>query len=84
VEEGPPSSYLLLETGTPVLASDGSEVGTVAEVRADEEEDIFDGVIVSTRHGRRYASADQVDHIAERAVRLALGPGEVAELPERP
>ena len=45
---GAPISYLALEEGTAVFAADGDEVGHVAHVLAVEEEDIFDGIVIST------------------------------------
>ena len=48
-DRGAPMSYLTLEEGTPVLASDGTEVGRVEHVLADADADIFDGLVVHTR-----------------------------------
>ena len=45
---GNPASYLVLADGTPVLSSDGREVGKVEHVLADADSDVFDGVIVDT------------------------------------
>ena len=50
---GNPASYLVLADGTPVLSSDGREVGTVEHVLADADSDVFDGVIVDTADGPR-------------------------------
>ena len=51
---GNPASYLVLADGTPVLSSDGREVGKVEHVLADADSDVFDGVIVDTaRRPRR-------------------------------
>ena len=44
-DRGAPIAYTVLAEGTPVHASDGSEVGTVKRVLADEGTDIFDGII---------------------------------------
>ena len=46
---GNPASYLVLADGTPVLSSDGREVGKVEHVLADADSDVFDGVIVDMR-----------------------------------
>ena len=46
-----PSSYIVLEQGVEVISSDGDQVGLVEHVLADEEEDIFDGIVVDTRLG---------------------------------
>ena len=58
---GRPVSYLALEEGTAVLGSDGDEVGHVAHVLADEENDIFDGIVISHGLGHHtFADAEQV------------------------
>ena len=80
---GPPVSYLALAEGTAVLGSDGEEVGHVAHVLADEEQDIFDGIVISHGLGRHtFADAEQVGEIHERAVVLALTAAEAEALPE--
>jgi hypothetical protein len=56
----------------PVVASDGVEVGHVAEVAGLAEEDIFHGVVF-THHllGHQFlAPASDIDRITERAVYL--------------
>ena len=82
---GNPISYLVLADGTPVLASDGQEVGRVEHVLADPDADLFDGVIVDMRAGpggHRFVDADQVDAIHEHGVVLALDAEAAARLPE--
>jgi sporulation protein YlmC with PRC-barrel domain len=82
VDEGHPISYRLLERGTPVCSSDGVEVGTVLDVLANEDEGIFDGIVLKTREGRRFVDAPEVARIAERRVSLTISAAEAAELPE--
>jgi uncharacterized protein YrrD len=80
---GAPVSYLALEEATPVLAADGDEVGHVAHVLADEENDIFDGIVISHGLGRHtFADAEQVGEIHERGVVLTLTAAEAETLPE--
>lgn len=82
---GNPASYLVLADGTPVLSSDGHELGTVEHVLADADADVFDGVIVDMRAGpgrHRFADADQVDAIYERGVVLSLNAAAAKRLPE--
>ena len=80
---GNPVSYLALAEGTAVLAADGEEVGHVAHVLADEEEDLFDGIVIAHGLGRHtFADAEQVAAIHERGVRLALSAAEAEALPE--
>jgi len=80
---GAPISYLALEEGTPVFAADGDEVGHVAHVLADEEEDIFDGIVISHGLGRHtFADAEQIGEIHERGVALTITAAEAEALPE--
>jgi hypothetical protein len=80
---GAPISYLALEEGTAVFAIDGDEVGSVAHVLADEEEDIFDGIVISHGLGRHtFADAEQVAAIHERGVTLTITAAEAEALPE--
>ena len=80
---GAPVSYLALEEGTTVFTADGEEVGQVAHVLADEENDIFDGIVISHGLGRHtFADAEQVGEIHERGVVLILTAAEAEALPE--
>ena len=82
---GNPASYLVLVEGTPVLSSDGREVGKVEHVLADPDADVFDGVIVDMRAGpggHRFADASLVAGIYERGVVLAMTSKAAEELPE--
>jgi uncharacterized protein YrrD len=75
----------VLQDGTPVMSSDGHQVGKVEHVLADPDADVFDGVIVDMRAGpggHRFADADQVAAIYERGVVLALDAGAARRLPE--
>jgi uncharacterized protein YrrD len=81
---GDPASYLVLEDGTPVVSSDGEQVGKVEHVLADDDADVFDGVIVDMRAGpggHRFADADQVEAIYERGVVLRLEAAAARQLP---
>ena len=82
---GAPISYLVLEPGTPVLSSDGEEVGRVEHVLADAEADVFDGLVVDMRMGPgglHFADAPQVAAIHERGVVLGLDAEQARALPE--
>ena len=81
-DHGTPIAYLAVEPGTPVLSSDGEQVGLVERVLADEGADIFDGIVVSTSDGERFADASQVDGLFERAVVLNVGAEQARSLPE--
>jgi len=85
VDLGPPSSYRDLPAGTPVLSSDGQEIGKVAHVLADEDEDVFDGIVIGQHvlgTGHRFADADDIDRIYERGVVLKLERAACEKLPE--
>jgi hypothetical protein len=81
---GDPVSWLMIEAGWKVLASDGSEVGQVDEVVGDSNADIFDGLAIATStFGKpRYVPSEQVDEITEGTVRLSLTPAQVDQLGE--
>ena len=76
-------SYQALGRGVPVRAAGGEELGTVEHVLEVPELDVFDGVVVETAGGLRFADADQVAEITDRYVTLKL-PIEEAERLGRP
>ena len=81
-DHGTPIAYLAVAEGTPVFSSDGEQVGLVERVLADEGADIFDGIVVGTTDGERFADASQVDALFERAVVLNVGAEQARSLPE--
>jgi sporulation protein YlmC with PRC-barrel domain len=81
---GNPASYLVLADGTPVLSSDGREVGKVEHVLADADSDVFDGIIVSGPRGHRFADASLVEAIYERGVVLAATGEQLPEPSDNP
>jgi hypothetical protein len=82
MDHGAPIAYTVLAEGTPVHASDHTEIGTVRRVLADEGTDIFDGITVDTSGGERFVDAEQIDGLYERAVVLTLDASGAASLPE--
>jgi sporulation protein YlmC with PRC-barrel domain len=85
VDYGEPASYLTLEEGCSVISSDGEEVGKVQHVLADEDEDVFDGIVIDTQlgpGGLLFVDAPQVTECRERAVLLSLPAAEVENLPK--
>lgn len=76
-------SYKLLERGAPVVARDGTRVGTVVRVLENEREHIFDGIDVETPGGPRFVDAPEVARITNLSVALTIDAAEVASLPER-
>ena len=77
-----PKSWLVIEPGWKVLASDGSEVGSVHETLGDKELDIFDGLSVSTGllAKRTYVPSEHVGEIREGEIHLSLSVDEVTAL----
>jgi hypothetical protein len=73
-------SYQALGKGVPVRASGGEELGTVEHVLEVPELDVFDGIVVKTSGGLRFADADQVADITDRYVVLKLAAGDADQL----
>lgn len=82
---GEPQSHLTLRDGTPVVTSDGHQVGVVAHVLSDDRTAIFDGIVIDTgglAGGHRFVDAPEVDEIREDAVVLTLDRTAAERLPE--
>src|SRR3954451_10141 len=82
---GSPASYLTLADGTPVLTSDGEEIGRVEHVLADADADVFDGLVVDVSRGpggHRLVDAAAVAEIDENVVVLTLDRAAADGLPE--
>ena len=82
---GSPSSYLALQPGVAVFASDGTRVGEVKFVLADFDDDIFDGIVIdgsALPGGLRFADAAQVAAVYERGVVLSVDAAGAETLPE--
>jgi hypothetical protein len=69
---GAPGSYLTLSAGVPVYSSDGQRLGDLLHVLADEEKDIFDGIVTDGPGGHRFVDAPEVGEIHERGVVLTV------------
>lgn len=77
-----PVSWLMIEPGWRVDASDGTEVGRIEEVTGDSNVDIFDGLAISfSALGKQhYVPAEQVDSIVEGTVKLKLDRAAIEQL----
>ena len=64
---GDPVAWLLIEPGWTVLNAEGEKVGNVKEVLADEQADIFHGLLV----GDEEILADRVAEIHEGHIHLS-------------
>ena len=87
MELGEPASYLTLSEGLAVYASGGQQVGTVAEVIAAVEQDIFEGIAISPRlriGHHRFAAADVIAEIGEKGVLLSITEDACESLPPPP
>ncbi len=77
-----PVSWLQIEQGWNVIASDGASVGTVAQVEGDPQSDIFDGLAVESQEPKqiRYVPGEQVETIHPGEVTLKIGSAAIGEL----
>jgi hypothetical protein len=80
-DDGHAISFKVLRRGTPVRSSDGVQVGTVRRALEAARENIFDGIVLDTRDGKRFVDAPEVARIAERWVTLTITADEARELP---
>ena len=85
--EGDPVSWRRLVYGTPVLASDGTRVGSVREVLGSDAEDIFHGLRVALDHVADDAVRDvvleatDVETLGSKAVTTSLSAADIRSLP---
>jgi uncharacterized protein YrrD len=79
-----PVSWFLIEHGWKVVDGAGNEIGTVDSVVGDSEEDIFNGLAVSTGflEGTRYVPSERVQGITEGEVRLNMAADELERMDE--
>ena len=76
-----PVSWLQIEQGWQVVSSDGTQLGTVAQVAGAPGDDIFDGLAMDTgRSPPLYVPGEQVGTIYPGHVTLRLTAAQAAEL----
>ena len=77
-----PTSWMTLEKGTTVLSSDGEELGSIAEVIADRQKDIFSGVTINSGllSSNRFAPAAIIDEMSPTSVTLSITAAQAADL----
>jgi hypothetical protein len=77
-------SWLMIEPGWAVVAADGSEVGYVERVVGDSDEDIFNGLAISTSFfdEPRYVPSEKVGRIFDDRVELTLASNDIEALTE--
>lgn len=78
-----PISWRAIVYGTPIVAADGTQVGTVDEVLGSDSEDIFHGIRAAI-HGRHDAmvAAENISSLTTQAVTTDLSPTELKALPD--
>ena len=81
-DEPEPVSYEGVPLGVPLLSSTGQRFGTLVKVLEIPSEDLFDGVIVKTKHGRRFVDRDQIREITTEYIKCDLDDQAAADLPE--
>lgn len=72
---------MALESGTPIVTTDGTELGRVHEVIADQQKDIFSGITFrdGVLAGEKFVPAASIDTITTDEVRLDLSAAEAEE-----
>jgi hypothetical protein len=81
LDDGHAVHFTALERGTPVISSDGQEVGRLVDVLDNYRENIMDGLVMETPSGdRKFVDAPEVERTAERAVTLNITAAECAQL----
>ncbi len=81
-DEAQPVSYEGVPLGVPVLSSSGERFGTLEKVLEIPSEDLFDGVIVKTHHGRRFVDRDQISEITTEYIKCDLDDAAAEALPK--
>ena len=76
-----PISWMTLDAGIRIAASDGVEVGRVHEVIADRQKDIFSGITFrdGVLGGVRFVPAALIDRITEDEVVLTVAGADAEE-----
>jgi hypothetical protein len=79
-----PVAWIVIEPGWKVVDRAGSEIGAIESVVGDSEEDIFNGLAVSTGilEGTRYVPSERVLEITEGEVRLNMTADELERMDE--
>jgi sporulation protein YlmC with PRC-barrel domain len=79
-----PVSWFVIEPGWKVVDAAGKEIGKVEEVVGDSEEDIFNGLAVSTRllERPRYVPSERVQRITEGEITLSMTADELERMVE--
>lgn len=79
--EGTPISYLAAPRGLPVMTSAGTQIGTLEHALEVSDLDIFEGIVIATRHGLRFIEADQITNITTAGIWTGLDDQQASQLP---
>jgi hypothetical protein len=74
-------SYKAAVIGTPVLSTNGAQIGTLEHVLQIPELDVFDGIVIATHAGLRFIDADEVREITRSHIQSSLDDGQASQLP---
>jgi hypothetical protein len=79
---GDPVSWFVIERGWRVVDRDGDEIGRVEEVLGDSNQDIFNGLSVTSGllGAPRYVPAERVSSITEGCVNVDLSKRDLERL----
>jgi PRC-barrel domain len=78
-----PVAWQAMPRHAPVVAADGTEIGTAESLLGDQEEDIFHGIVARRKGGGENVEipARRITRITTRHVITDLGPSEAEALP---
>lgn len=79
-DAGDPISYKALTAGTPVVTSDGVELGRAERAVENVKEQIFDGIVVRAGDALLWVDAPEVARIYERRVKLTVDAATAASM----
>jgi len=72
--------YQVVESGLPVEAADGRQVGTLDKAIAHQRENMLDGIVIRTDAGLLFVDAPEVARMTNQRVILTISAPEVAQL----
>ena len=82
-EDETPVAWQAMPRHAPVVAGDGTEIGTVDSLLGDQNEDIFHGIVLKRKPDgdRVEVPARRITRITTRRVITDLGPSDAGALP---
>jgi len=81
-EDETPVAWQAMPKHAPVVAADGSEIGRAERLLADQEDDIFHGIVVRRHDGEAIEiPANRIQRMTEQHVITDLSAGDAETLP---